>query len=113
MWRAAGLVALLGLGAAAVTAQPASVRAYLAWFDRNGDQLVDRQEYVAYMMRGFTAMDDNGNGVLEAREVPPSRHPRTPVSRGEHRHSLVATFKRQDLDGDGFLSATEMAEPPH
>ena len=52
----------------------------------------------------------NRDGLLTADELPGGRG-RT-VSLAEHRESLAAMFRRQDVDRDGFLNARELAAPP-
>ena len=34
------------------------------------------------------------------------------LTRNQHRERLAATFSRQDGNGDGYLSARELAAPP-
>ena len=109
--RSATLV--LVLCATAATAQPASVRAYLKLFDSNHDGRVSQAEYVDYMSHGFDAMDTNHDDVLDSSETPPSPRRHGPLTRQTHLRNLIATFKRQDLDHDGYLDAAELAEPPH
>lgn len=104
---------LPALCALAMTAQPGGVDAYLALFDRNGDGRISQHEYVAYMMRGFEALDANHDGVLDADELPPSPRNRAPLSAEQRKRELIATFRRQDLDRDGMLDARELSEPPH
>src|SRR5437667_431891 len=88
---------------------PRTPRDYLRRMDTDGDGLVSRVEYIAYMDRGFERMDTDGNGVLEGDELPPGAHR---VTRVDHEASLTAAFARQDSNHDGFLDARELAAPP-
>jgi len=90
---------------------PSTVAAYLAQFDQDGDGRIGPQEYVDYLSAGFHAMDANGDGVLEAAELPPGPR-RTPRSLAAFQADLRAQFRRMDRNHDGFLSAREMAQPP-
>lgn len=107
------LLALLVLLCPALQAgdYPSTVSAYLARFDRDGDGRIGPAEYVGYLSAGFRAMDADGDGVLDAGELPagPRRSPRTRVA---FEADLRAQFGRMDRDGDGFLSVREMAQPP-
>jgi Ca2+-binding EF-hand superfamily protein len=96
--------------AAAAGAQQ-SPQAYLAQMDSDGDGRVDLVEYQAWMIHGFDRMDRNGNGVLDIDEQPPGAR-RVPVSRGDRMRALAAAFRRQDVNGDGYLDARELAAPP-
>lgn len=111
VWFALGLVLLAGT--CATWAQPASVDAYLKMLDADGDGRVSEAEYVAWMMRGFEAMDSNGDGVLDESEMPPSPRQRGALTRADYERNLVRTFRRQDLNHDGYLDARELSEPPH
>jgi Ca2+-binding EF-hand superfamily protein len=86
-------------------------REYLRLFDRDGDGRVSAQEYVAYLSAGFHAMDVNGDGVLDAAELPagPRRNPRRLA---DFQADLRAQFHRLDTNHDGLLSARELAQPP-
>lgn len=90
---------------------PATASGYLKLFDRNGDGRVSEQEYVDYLSAGFRALDANGDGVLEADELPagPRRTPRTLAA---FQADLRAQFHRLDRNHDGYLDARELAQPP-
>lgn len=105
--RALGVVLLLPLAALAQE----TPREYLHLFDRNGDGRISMQEYVDYLSAGFRAMDTNGDGVLDATELPPGPR-RTPRSLAAFQADLRAQFHRLDSNHDGFLSARELAQPP-
>lgn len=83
---------------------------YLRHIDRNGDGRIDLGEYLEWMSYAFDQRDSNHDGVLEPRELPGGHG--NPVSRERHRTDLTERFRRQDADGDGYLSATELLAPP-
>lgn len=83
---------------------------YLQRMDSDGDGRVSLDEYLTWMGYAFTAMDRDGDGVLSAGELPGGRG--KPVTQAAHRAQLVQRFARQDLNGDGWLSARELAAPP-
>ncbi|WP_213605169.1 EF-hand domain-containing protein [Pseudoxanthomonas japonensis] len=83
---------------------------YLARMDTDGDGRVSLAEYQAWMSYAFDGMDRNRDGVLSVDELPGGRG--KPITREAHLAQLAARFKRQDVDGDGFLSAKELAAPP-
>ncbi len=106
----AAFIALL-VPSAQVTASEfsSSSKDLLSRFDTNQDGKVDQIEYVSYMGLGFTARDLDDNGVLEGDEIPPRAKV---LSRHTHEETLARQFKRQDINGDGFLSAAELMAPP-
>ncbi len=83
---------------------------YLQQFDSNGDHRVDEAEYLAYMSRSFIAMDSNGDGVLEASELP-GNHGRD-VTLRSFQKNLRTQFHKLDRNHDGFLNARELTAPP-
>lgn len=101
------------LAAGAAGAQGSGINAWLAVLDSDGDGRVSEAEYVRYVMRGFHALDRNGDGVLDASELPRARPGQKPISAAARERAVRATFRRQDLDGNGWLDAAELAEPPH
>lgn len=84
---------------------------YLRRFDADGDGRITVHEYVDYLVAGFRAMDADGNGVLDANELPPGPR-RTPRTLAAFQADLRAQFHRSDRNHDGFLSARELAQPP-
>ena len=109
MRRAAWLIAAWPL---VLVAQglPRTPDEYLRLMDANGDGKVSEAEYVQYMSRGFFRLDSNGDGVLEANELP-SGHG-TPMTLERYQDNLRNQFHRMDRNHDGFLSAKELAAPP-
>ncbi|NLA68878.1 MAG: hypothetical protein GX856_11680 [Gammaproteobacteria bacterium] len=85
-------------------------RGYLERMDTDGDGRVSLDEYLEWMGYAFHAMDRNGDGVLDAAELPGGRG--RAVTLEQHRARLSAGFARQDANGDGHLDAAELASPP-
>lgn len=94
----------------AAMAQVTATGEYLARMDTDGDGRVSLGEYQAWMSYAFDGMDRNRDGVLSVDELPGGRG--KPITRDAHLAQLAARFKRQDVDGDGFLSEKELAAPP-
>ncbi len=92
------------------TAQVTATSEYLTRMDTDGDGRVSLVEYQDWMSYAFEAMDVDHDGVLSAAELPGGRG--KPVTRSVHRARLAAAFGRQDRNGDGYLSARELAAPP-
>ena len=91
-------------------AQVTATDEYLARMDVDQDGRIALDEYQAWMGYAFDHMDANHDGMLTPDELPGGRG--EPVSLVEHRETLAAMFRRQDVDQDGFLSAKELAAPP-
>lgn len=83
---------------------------YLQRMDRDGDGRVSLDEYLAWMSYAFDARDLDHDGVLSPAELPGGRG--KPVTRAQHQATLTARFRKQDSNGDGYLSARELAAPP-
>lgn len=117
------LVAMGGLAATATAAQaqaqdpsaggrPAveSTGSYLQRMDADTDGRISLEEYQAWMGYGFAQMDRDGNGVLTPEELPGGRG--KPIPHAAHVAQIAQRFARQDANGDGYLSAAELAAPP-
>lgn len=87
-----------------------STASYLQRMDRDGDGRVSLDEYLAWMSYAFDARDLDHDGVLSPAELPGGRGP--PITRAQHLATLTARFRKQDTNGDGYLSARELAAPP-
>lgn len=109
----AALVLLVTLSGATATASAQGVDTtggYLQRMDRDGDGRVSLDEYLAWMSYAFDARDLDHDGVLSPAELPGGRG--KPVTRAQHQATLTARFRKQDSNGDGYLSARELAAPP-
>jgi len=83
---------------------------YFSRMDTDGDGRVSLAEFLEHMGFAFRQMDVNGNGVLEPHEqhIPNAK----PITLEEHHQRLTAQFHRQDTNGDGYLSRSELLAPP-
>ncbi|TWG89954.1 EF hand domain-containing protein [Luteimonas sp. J16] len=93
-----------------MAAQVTATSDYLAKMDTDGDGRVSLAEYQAWMSYAFDGMDVDGDGVLSPSEQPGGRG--RPITREQHLARLADRFRRQDLDGNGFLDARELSAPP-
>ena len=91
-------------------AQVEATSDYLARMDTDGDGRVSQAEYVAWMGYAFDRMDRDRDGVLTPDELPGGRG--HSIARAAHDARSAATFRKQDANRDGFLSARELASPP-
>ena len=91
-------------------AQVTATSEYLQRMDSDGDGRVSPTEYLDWMSYAFDARDLNRDSVLTAEELPGGKG--QTVTRLQHRERLAATFKKQDVDKNGYLSAKELAAPP-
>ncbi|NIJ74017.1 MULTISPECIES: EF-hand domain-containing protein [unclassified Xanthomonas] len=109
---AAGIACVLFAGSVANAEAQAidSTASYLQRMDRDGDGRVSLDEYLAWMSYAFDARDLDHDGVLSPAELPGGRGP--PITRAQHIATLTARFRKQDTNGDGYLSARELAAPP-
>ncbi|NYF22235.1 Ca2+-binding EF-hand superfamily protein [Xanthomonas sp. JAI131] len=105
------LLTALSCAIAAASAQAVdSTGSYLQRMDRDGDGRVSLDEYLAWMSYAFDARDLDHDGVLSPAELPGGRG--KPITRAQHQAILTARFRKQDGNGDGYLSARELAAPP-
>lgn len=104
------LLLALALVAGSAQAQVTDSGEYLRRMDSDGDGRVSLDEYLAWMSYAFDQRDLDHDGVLSAAELPGGRG--RPVTREQHRATLVQRFQRQDANGDGWLSAKELLAPP-
>lgn len=93
-----------------VFAQVTATSQYLQRMDSDGDGRVSQDEYLDWMSYAFDARDANRDGVLSTDELPGGKG--QPITRQQHRERLTATFRKQDADKNGYLSAKELAAPP-
>ncbi|HLM52658.1 MAG TPA: hypothetical protein VK325_03475 [Pseudoxanthomonas sp.] len=100
----------LALFPALAAAQVTASVEYLQRMDADGDGRVGLFEFQAWMSYAFESRDLNADGVLDLAELPGGKG--KPITREEHRRRLALTFGKQDADGDGYLSARELAAPP-
>lgn len=100
------LLALLAAG----SAQASSQYEYVNRVDRDGDGFIVLDEYLDWMSRAFHDMDRNRDGVLDPHEqlVPDAKR----VTLSEFHGRLSEQFGKQDVDGDGRLTAKEYLAPP-
>jgi len=103
----AALTGTVGIASAQVVDSTGS---YLQRMDRDGDGRVSLDEYLAWMSYAFDARDLDHDGVLSPAELPGGRG--KPITRVQHQATLTARFRKQDSNGDGYLSARELAAPP-
>jgi len=81
--------------------------------DADADGRVSLVEYQAYLLRGFRALDADGDGVINRAELGPrSGGSRAPIDLTSRERALAESFVRQDVDANGFLDASELAAPP-
>lgn len=104
------LAGLLLLPALPAAAQVQDTGDYLQRMDRDGDGRIGPDEYLQWMLYAFDRMDRNGNGVLEPAEQPGGRG--KAISREQQREVILARFRKQDANADGYLSARELMAPP-
>jgi Ca2+-binding EF-hand superfamily protein len=103
---------LLLCGAATAMPMAGSPAEYLNRMDLDGDGRVSLREYQDYLSRGFVQLDRDGDGVLNASELPPGTRSRRAPTLESHLRSLAAVFDRQDANNDAHLDARELAAPP-
>ncbi|MDY0021095.1 EF-hand domain-containing protein [Arenimonas caeni] len=103
--------ARFALAALLALAGPAGANGdYFSAVDLDGDGRVSLPEFLERMGFAFRQMDVDGNGVLEPHEQHIPDAPR--ITLAEHEARFSAQFHRQDANGDGYLSRTELIAPP-
>ena len=83
---------------------------YLARMDQDGDGRINLVEYQRWMSYAFNARDANRDGVLSAQEQPGGRG--AALTLAQHHVRLADRFRKQDVDGNGYLSAKVLSAPP-
>jgi len=103
--RPALLALLLVAGAAGAQADD-----YFAKVDLDGDGRVSLPEFLERMSFAFQQMDVDGDDVLEPHEqhIPNAKA----LTLAQPHERFTAQFRRQDGNGDGFLSRAELLSPP-
>lgn len=93
---------------------PSSPGEFLMLLDRDGDGRIDVREYQVHLSRGFHAMDRNGDAVVDPHELPPgtANGRSKPLTLARHQNRIADTFRRQDIDHNGYLDVQELAGPP-
>lgn len=107
---AVALGALLAIAGVAPAAGASGAGDYFAAVDLDGDGRVSLDEFLERMGFAFGRMDLDGNDVLEPHEQHVPDAPR--ITRAEHEARFTAQFRRQDGNGDGYLSRAEFLAPP-
>jgi len=75
--------------------------------DSNGDGLVSRKEWIAFLSEDlFSRMDGNGDGVISRQEA--MRQAGLGAVRGLERPQVELDFDRVDANGDGKVSRVEL-----
>lgn len=114
---AIALVLALAGSSGIATAQPVdTAEQLLERMDRNVDGKISFEEYRNAMVRRFDAIDVDGDGTLEAQEIPPewlagaqARVAGATVSRLDFGDSLQPVYDRFDANKDGQMDAAEIA----
>jgi hypothetical protein len=115
---AASVAAMLTGVAGAAHAQPTNVEIGVIKADVNGDMMLSRAEVILDAMKGFTASDLDGDGLLEATEIghladldeftDNDADKDGALSAEEVIDEKLADFAAMDTNGDGFLSIEEL-----
>jgi hypothetical protein len=116
---AAAVAAILAGSVGAANAEPTAVEVGLIKADVNGDLKLSEAEVVLDAVKGFTASDLDGDGILEAAEIGEELAADPEFADGDADKSgglivieivneKLADFKALDKNGDGFLDIEEL-----
>ena len=103
----------------AATATDEEISAAFNEADLNGDEVLEIDEYVAYMVNLFASLDKDRDGFLliaEFPETPPERfrlfdrNGDNKISLGEGVGGKVVEFFDADVNDDGVMSLTELLD---
>lgn len=109
----------LGLGTISVQAQPAgpppnkgpgAMADPIKAADKNGDQLISREEakaFLPHVAENFDKIDANGDGQLSRVEMRQWSEQRRAARQAERKAEMERRFKAADKDGDGHISRAE------
>lgn len=84
----------------------------MTMFDADHDGCVSLNEYQSYMDKGFRRMDANGDGKLEAAELPRGSRQHAPLTLAQRHREVARQFRRQDINHDACLRLKELMAPP-
>lgn len=119
MQRITGLIAALlivGASAAAGDAAAQGTRDVFDRIDRNGDGVINEEEFRNYMAATYGRKDGDGNRILTWAELHPEGTPQpadwVDFSLDDVMDAIPTAFAQRDRDGDGSLSRAEMAAAP-
>jgi len=90
--------------------QAQSQSSYFAAADLDHDKRLSLVEFQEWMSYAFHRMDANHNDVLEPEEQHVTRATRLTLAELHTRQA--EQFRRQDKNGDGYLSQKEFLAPP-
>jgi Ca2+-binding EF-hand superfamily protein len=120
------LMVFTGVGFAQQSASGGGGSRFIQQFDRDGDGKVSKDEFPG-PQEHFTSLDVNGDGYIDATEAPKGPHPGMKgggfiqrfdkdgdgkVSREEF-PGPQEHFTSLDVNGDGYIDATEAPKGPH
>lgn len=110
------MVAALALFAAVLPATAVAqefTERHLQILDLDGDGIVSKSEYAAFMNKAFSALDKNSDGILQPDEIPQSLTAQQVIemdingdgniSRSEFDAQVMKDFESADRTGNGLL----------
>lgn len=107
-------MAAVALVSTPAIAQEAITESHLQMLDTNGDDVVSKSEYVAYMDKAFDALDANNDGILQPEELAGTvteQHINAmdlngngTISRFEFDTQVMKDFDTADQSGTGALN---------